>query len=537
MTQMAPVKTLEFAKEIYRDASNRFSELRTRERGSGEGGFSKGMGLAKDGWASNTAKEAGQGVVEGWKEFYGLVRESIAERSMADIQTRVLSPLAKSRSEVRRKQAGLRRLREMSASGLGVLMDEGLSFPVRDTDSEVLGQGEMREMDTHEWKGVVERSVALMDSVLRDVTRMDSGIAEFEDGVFAAVEDDPEISARGMGDANQRPAKLSKRLMEILQTHIPEHTKRQQQLRAQYGRPSILVRYWLPATALLLSSTTILRILVNRKSELLQWLREFGQTVQDFWGNWVVEPSKKVIKTIRHDEGSEVAIMSKESLKGDRDSLERMVVDFVRDNSGLMDSAQLAELKEKIRAGDLTPVLKAYEKDLAQPFVGALKGDLIRTLLIQVQKTKVDVEVAMSGIDALLKSQELVFGFIGLTPGILVTFSVTRWLTGTFGNRKGKKYGKQKGRSVRVLRNVDRLLAQANNGERNGGCLGYKDHGLLLCEVEILRKEALPVMRQKGMEREFLEDVGELADVRRGVEAQRQVVRRIRWVYGKALGL
>ena len=43
--------------------------------------------------------------------------------------------------------------------------------------------------------------------------------------------------------------------------------------------------------------------------------------------------------------------------------------------------------------------------------MGTIRGDLIRALLIQVQKTKVDVELAVSGIDALLKSQELVFGY------------------------------------------------------------------------------------------------------------------------------
>lgn len=43
--------------------------------------------------------------------------------------------------------------------------------------------------------------------------------------------------------------------------------------------------------------------------------------------------------------------------------------------------------------------------------MGTFRGDLIRALLIQVQKTKVDVELAVSGIDALLKSQELVFGY------------------------------------------------------------------------------------------------------------------------------
>ena len=65
----------------------------------------------------------------------------------------------------------------------------------------------------------------------------------------------------------------------------------------------------------------------------------------------------------------------------------------------------------RIREGDLTPVLRAYEKDLRKPFIGTVRGDLVRALLIQIQKTKVDVEIAIGGIDSLLKSQELVFGY------------------------------------------------------------------------------------------------------------------------------
>jgi nuclear-control-of-ATPase protein 2 len=63
-----------------------------------------------------------------------------------------------------------------------------------------------------------------------------------------------------------------------------------------------------------------------------------------------------------------------------------------------------------VKEGDLTPVLRAYERDLRSPFVGTVRGDLVRALLIQIQKTKVDVEIAISGINSLLKSQELVFG-------------------------------------------------------------------------------------------------------------------------------
>jgi nuclear-control-of-ATPase protein 2 len=181
----------------------------------------------------------------------------------------------------------------------------------------------------------------------------------------------------------------------------------------------------------------------------------------DFWSNWVVEPTKKVIGTIRHDESSEVSILSKRSLEGDRASLERMVVDFAVANPDgpALNASQIAEIRSKVREGDLTTVLKAYEKDIQSPVKGAIMGNLVSALLIQVQKTKVDVEVAMSGIDSILKSQELLFGFIGLTPGVLVTIGVYRWLTGVFSSRKGVQQWAKEGQLLLILRCVSSFKA------------------------------------------------------------------------------
>lgn len=516
MIQTSPLRLWDWTKDIYEDSRERFASLREEPE------------------ETLSATAIGTNVTARWKTFYGLVRDSIRERSVTDIQARVLSPLAKSRSEARRKQAGLKRLREMSASGLGVLMDEGLNFDIGEDTTGIQG------LDGSDWNVVVERSVALMDTVLRNVTALETGVSEFEDVVFASVADDPEISSRGMGmgELRDKPAKLCKRLQNILSTHIPAHVQAQQHLRSQYGRPHRLVRYWLPATALLLSSTTILRIVVNRKAAILQWIQDLGSTMQDFWMNWIVEPTRKIIKTIRHDEGSEVAIMSRESLKGDRDSLERMVVDFAIDNpeaagmGGPLSDAHIAEIRAKVKEGDLTPVLRAYEKDLRRPFVGTVRGDLVRTLLIQVQKTKVDVEVALSGIDALLKSQELVFGFVGLTPGVLVCIGVGRYISGMFGERRGQKYGHKAGQMIRVLRNIDRILTTSTPSPN--GILSYKDHGLLLCEVHVLRSRAAKLFPGE-VEREFFEDVNELGDISIGIERQLKVVQRIRWAYGKWL--
>ncbi|MCJ1394442.1 Nuclear control of ATPase protein 2 [Xylographa bjoerkii] len=497
--QTSPSRFWDWSKDIYGDARARFDSLRS---------------------SRTEERPDNKSLSDRWRQFYGLVKDSIRDRSIADMRLNAMSPLTLSRAEVRHKQKHLKRLRELSASGLGVLMDEALTFDPEEEDS-MTSKDRSDTPDKEEWKNIVAKSVALMETVLRNVTALETGVSEFEDTVFTNVEEDPEI-VHSEEEASSRPAILASKLQQILAVHLPSHIAATRNLSRQYGRPSLLIRYWFPATILLLSSSTLLRIFFNRRAEILAWIRELGTTTQDFWYNWVVQPIKKIVGTIRHDKDSEIAIMSKESLQGDRASLERMVVDFAVDNSSKAEgrpltNVEIADVRAKVREGDLTPVLKAYEKDLRSPLMGTVRGDLVRALLIQIQKTKVDVEVAIGGIDALLKSQELVFGFVGLTPGVLVCLGTFRWLNGAFGGRKGRTKGKKQGQMIRVLRNIDRILTAATPS--NNGMLTYKEHGLLLCEVHVLRQNGQQVLPGE-INREFLEEINDLVDFRTGVERQ-----------------
>jgi nuclear-control-of-ATPase protein 2 len=375
-----------------------------------------------------------------------------------------------------------------------------------------------------------------MHAVVQSVNAAELSVDKFDGSVANITQDDPYYSLHESSEMRTattlKPADVAERLQYLLKHALPTYTTSFNAAVKENGRPSRLVRYWLPATLLLVSSTTILRIFVNRKEEILTWIQELGQTVIDFWANWVVEPTKKVIGTIRHNEDSEVSIMSKRSLESDRASLERMVVDFaVKNPEGpALNDAQIADIKAKVREGDLTPVLKSYEKDIQSPVKGAIVGNLASALLIQVQKTKVDVEVAMSGIDSILKSQELLFGFIGLTPGVLVSIGVYRWLRGVFSSRKGVQRWAKQGRMLLILRNIDRILTGATPTE--DGEMSYKDHGLLLCEVHLLRQAASGSLPRRIFH-DFLVEIDELVDVRSGLERQQKVVERIRWAYSK----
>ncbi|KAH6607665.1 atp synthase regulation nca2 [Trichoderma cornu-damae] len=516
--QTSPLRLWAWSHDIYRASRSRLRSLSAAEAP-----------------AELAAEPARSAMSQPWGRFYGVVRESIREHSFANIQRKVLSPVALSRAEARRKQAQLRKLREMTASGLGVLMDEGLQLGHDDEDADAEGVG---ARDQEDLKGVVERSVALMDMVLKEACSLEVNIHDFEEKVFAGVEEDAELSVRIEEDTTpHRPSMLARRLLQIIDKTLPQHVGAMQVLANENGRPPALVRYWLPALVGIASSTTVLRILFNRKADIVDWITDLGGTLRDFWLNWVVEPTGKVIKTIRHDDTSEIAIMSRDSLRADRESLERMVVDFATDKPHFavggpsITEAQIADIRSKVAQGDVTPVLRAYEEDLRSPFVGAVRGDLVRSLLIQVQKTKVDLEVAMTGIDSLLKSQELVFGFVGLTPGVFVSIGVFQYLRSVFGGRSGRRHSKTAGKAVRILRNIDRILSEARPTENN--VLSYKDHGLLLCEVHVLRSLAGRLMPD-NIQKEFLEDLDDLANVK-GVHVQAKALERIRWAYARWL--
>ena len=309
-------------------------------------------------------QDAADSIGKRWSEFYGLVRQVVQERSVQEVQKQVFSPVTRLRGQIRRKQSALKKVRLRNANALGVLLGEGLAN--ESAHGEGLASPNPADVQ-HRWKSSVARNVALMEAVLVKVNDNETPIEKFDAAIGELTDDDPLYGAEVYeesdveGGVSIQSQAVAERLTRVLSLALPQYDASISSAVREHGKPSRLVRYWLPVTIGLLSSTTVLRLLVNRQAEIVQWIEDFGSTIIDFWSNWVVEPTRKVIKTIRHDEGSEVSIMSKRSLEGDRDSLERMVVDFAVANpatstgtSAPLTEAQIADVRLKVREGDLT---------------------------------------------------------------------------------------------------------------------------------------------------------------------------------------
>ncbi|KAF1812897.1 NCA2-domain-containing protein [Eremomyces bilateralis CBS 781.70] len=537
--QMTPLRLFHSIQDVYGEVARRIENITT------SGADQSAQAKSRRRSSTTLVQTTRNAVNRGWSDFYTLVRSVVRERNMRDWRKQLIGPLMLARGELAVKRKGLQKLRVVNANALGVLLGEGLSAggihtPDPSTLSAMHPQSQPHFIST-KWKSSTAKTIALLDAVLGRASDATLSAAKFDDAIASATQEDPyydiDFDEATESSSWLKPLSGINRLLGLLENGLPAYQDTFNAAVMQNGRPPRWVRYWPIVTVGILSSGTVLRILTNRRAEIVQWLKDSGTTAKDFWNNWVIAPIRNVIGTIRHDEDSEVSIMSKRSLEGDRDSLERMVVEFAVDNAknssgSRLSDTEIADMRVKVREGDLTPVLKAYERDMRSPLWGTVRGELVRTLLIQVQKTKVDVEVAIGGIDSLLKSQELVFGFVGLTPGLFVCFGVFWWLSSAMGNRSGIQQRNQKGQMVKELRNIDRILTSASS--TGYGELFYKDHGLLLCEVHVLRQTASATLPKRVL-RDFLEELEDLVDIRTGVERQKSVVKRIAWAYANWL--
>ncbi|QPG74717.1 hypothetical protein FOA43_002050 [Brettanomyces nanus] len=194
-------------------------------------------------------------------------------------------------------------------------------------------------------------------------------------------------------------------------------------------RPSWITRYWIVALLGSMYIPNLVTSVFTNRQAIVSWIKiNLIDTVIGFWKNWILQPLQNVLKTIRHDDDSRIAVMSKQSLNSDLDSLEQMVVDYCIDNYPSFHDASLSsdekgalidQIKYQVKSGDMHMVMKIYEDNVKAPVKSLVSGSMLRNLLIQIQKTKVDGAVALAGIDKIIQSQELVFGLVAASPACL----------------------------------------------------------------------------------------------------------------------
>ncbi|KAG2010232.1 hypothetical protein CC2G_013069 [Coprinopsis cinerea AmutBmut pab1-1] len=205
-------------------------------------------------------------------------------------------------------------------------------------------------------------------------------------------------------------------------------TQSEQKVISTHRRPSALAQLWPKIflnTVLLYSSYSLARYGYNQRHLVREWLKEGREALKGLVQGWVLEPLKDVWNTIRASEDMREGLVRRQGVLADIESLERMALSLAKDVLHYNDT-QLELLRVQVNQGDLTPLMELYENDIRSPLKSALAGTLVRGILIQVQKAKVDIDQALTGIDHLLKSQQLTFAFVGVAPALITLYIVSQ---------------------------------------------------------------------------------------------------------------
>ncbi|CAB4251854.1 similar to Saccharomyces cerevisiae YPR155C NCA2 Protein involved in regulation of mitochondrial expression of subunits 6 (Atp6p) and 8 (Atp8p) of the Fo-F1 ATP synthase [Maudiozyma barnettii] len=299
-------------------------------------------------------------------------------------------------------------------------------------------------------------------------------------------------------------------------------------------KPSFISRYWPIGMFIILNGPSSVKFAWESRFKMIDFFQKnVVQFVKGLFYNWIWVPIKDIWATVRHDEGSEIAMMSNGTLDSETNSLCRMVIQIMKDNNpSYVENIGENILVNQIMHGNLDEFMKIYENELNSPIKNIFTGKLIRSLLVQVQKTKVDGSLALNGIDKMLKSQQLVFGIMALSPAMFVIYLAINNLVklvklgNVFSNMKHYKDSVS-----HSLNNIERLL-NYQDFEIEDENLKYVNHALLIMEISNLSSNG-SVIVPKARKYDWNRDIGELINIKFSNDAKLNVVNRIYHTYSR----
>ncbi|CAL8471106.1 g10648 [Coccomyxa elongata] len=230
--------------------------------------------------------------------------------------------------------------------------------------------------------------------------------------------------------------------------------------------------------------------------DLERWGRSAAEAVAGAYRDRVLAPLLQLKDELFATFRQRRSIVSVGEYETDKASLERMLRDFEADfgksSTRKMDPEVSAAL-ERAGSGDsaategdsagevkgdegdeLLPgmafMMGCYEDELKKPIRNLVNGSLLRAILIQVQKLKLDTESAMLELDQILRANELTVAVVAAVPSLLIAggtiYLLVRWLTPSPPDRRSQALPARMA-MVEVERTIQRL-AEEGTPEQQG---------------------------------------------------------------------
>lgn len=148
--------------------------------------------------------------------------------------------------------------------------------------------------------------------------------------------------------------------------------------------PSHWERHWLGYLVGFSGLLGTYRYLTSFPTSLTARMTDISTGLSAFWRERIATPLSSIYREVFLS--SYKTSMDPCVVRAERDSLKRMVVEFTRETYRTASESERAMAEIKAANGDLSPVMEVYERQIRNPVINLFAGDVIRALLIQVQK-------------------------------------------------------------------------------------------------------------------------------------------------------
>ncbi|ETL98782.1 hypothetical protein F442_04515 [Phytophthora nicotianae P10297] len=297
--------------------------------------------------------------------------------------------------------------------------------------------------------------------------------------------------------------------------------------------PSKIRQRWLQVTTVAICLTAGGFWVVNNQEEFRAGIAAMHAALQEFLNEHMLEPLQAIFEEVVLNQKPE--IQDAKALLDTKDSLRRMLSDFVKDTNPKVSSAEMNRIMDEM---DMSVVSLQYEKQLAAAVKNLMTGDIVRMLLIQVQFIKKELMVAMGAIDELMHANQLNMQMMATVPTFLVFGGLYKLVTSAFhmiykrmSDRLFYDSHEIAGFLRNNLRDIERLLNKQNRGSgvSDEAVLGVRDLGFLILLLHQLRDlfESYRALFQEEEQERFEEDLDDLIGEGLLVSQQLAVIQRM----------
>ncbi|PVU94753.1 hypothetical protein BB561_002282 [Smittium simulii] len=243
-------------------------------------------------------------------------------------------------------------------------------------------------------------------------------------------------------------------------------------------KPGLLTRSWVPLLTLGLTSYYTLRTVIGYTDSIKAYFYQLVKVSLNYTYRYILDPLKEAYKTIRYG-GRIITVVSSSSLDSSINALQLMVVSLLASEQLLTDH-QIQDIKDQVKTGDISMVMGKYAKEIKNPIKNALFGDLIPSILVQVQKANVDIQNTLAALDKLLRSNELNFVFLAVAPAMAILYSFFKIIASIVNQLSANVDNTHTGYTLKcILREIDILLNQQLKTEKFSisqiGSIEHKD--------------------------------------------------------------